>query len=220
MKVVIVGAGKVGYFLATELLKDGKKVTVVDIREKACVNIANDLGVDAICADASTVQGIQEACEGADIFVALTGKDEDNLIACQIAKQHYKIKTTISRINNPKNNLITSYFGVDKFFCGTDVIVELIENEIEFEGMSINTKIANSEHVIVEFYLSPSSSACEKKLSEYKFVKDSKVVVITSSDGKTITPSGDTIMHAGDNMLMVCRKKYLYDVWKVMVKVD
>lgn len=218
MKIVIVGAGKVGFFLASELVLKGQNVTVVDIRPKACSHIANSLGVETVCADASTVQGLSDVCNETDILVALTGNDENNLITCQIAKKYYNVPTTISRINNPKNNDIASMFGVDKHFCGTDIIVNLVENEIEFKGMKIVTSFDNTDHVIVEFNLSSNSEACEKKLSEYKFVKDAKVVVITSSDGKTITPQGDTVMHADDNMLMVCRRRYIKDIWEEMVK--
>ncbi len=218
MKIVIVGAGKVGFFLASELVLKGQNVTVVDIRPKACSHIANSLGVETVCADASTVQGLSDVCNETDILVALTGNDENNLITCQIAKKYYNVPTTISRINNPKNNDIASMFGVDKHFCGTDIIVNLVENEIEFKGMKIVTSFDNTDHVIVEFNLSSNSEACEKKLSEYKFVKDAKVVVITSSDGKTITPQGDTVMHANDNMLMVCRRRYIKDIWEEMVK--
>ena len=218
MKIVIVGAGKVGFFLASELVFKGQKVTVVDVRQKACEHIANSLGVETVCADASTVQGLSSVCADVDILVALTGNDENNLITCQIAKKYYKVPTTISRINNPKNNDIASMFGVDKHFCGTDIIVDLVDNEIEFKGMRIVTKIEGTDHVIVEFKLSPASAACEKKLMDYKFVKDAKVVVITSSDGKAITPQGDTVMHAGDDMLMVCTKRRIEDLWEAMVK--
>lgn len=218
MKIVIVGAGKVGFFLASELVLKGQNVTVVDIRPKACSHIANSLGVETVCADASTVQGLSDVCNETDILVALTGNDENNLITCQIAKKYYNVPTTISRINNPKNNDIASMFGVDKHFCGTDIIVNLVENEIEFKGMKIVTSFDNTDHVIVEFNLSSNSEACEKKLSEYKFVKDAKVVVITSSDGKTITPQGDTVMHANDNILMVCRRRHIKDIWEEMVK--
>ncbi len=218
MKIVIVGAGKVGFFLASELVLKGQNVTVVDIRPKACSHIANSLGVETVCADASTVQGLSDVCNETDILVALTGNDENNLITCQIAKKYYNVPTTISRINNPKNNDIASMFGVDKHFCGTDIIVNLVENEIEFKGMKIVTSFDNTDHVIVEFNLSSNSEACEKKLSEYKFVKDAKVVVITSSDGKTITPQGDTVMHADDNILMVCRRRHIKDIWEEMVK--
>ena len=218
MKIVIVGAGKVGFFLASELLNKGQNVKVVDIRQKACSHIANTLSVETVCADASTVQGLADVCVDIDILVAVTGNDENNLITCQIAKKYYNVPTTISRINNPKNNAIAHIFGVDKHFCGTDIIVDLVENEIEFKGMKIVTTFENTDHVIVEFDLSEHSDACEKKLSEYKFVKNSKIVVITSSDGNTITPQGDTVMHAGDNILMVCRRRYLEDIWEAMVE--
>lgn len=219
MKVVIVGAGKVGFFLAEELRKKGQHVVVIDNRAKACANIANELDVETVCADASTVQGLSSACEGANILVALTGSDENNFIACQIAKQYYKVPLTISRINSPKNNKIADLFGVDKSFCGTDIIVNLVENEIQFEGMKIASRIENSNYVIIEFKLSPKSNACEKTLIDYKFIKDSKVVVITSSDGKTITPQGNTVMHAGDDILMVAQEKHIAEIWKAMVEV-
>ena len=218
MKIVIVGAGKVGFFLASELVSKGQKVTVVDFRQKACEHIANSLGVETVCADGSTVQGLSSVCSDIDILVALTGNDENNLISCQIAKKYYKVPTTISRINNPKNNDIAHMFGVDKHFCGTDIIVDLVDNEIEFKGMRIVTKIEGTDHVIVEFKLSPTSPACDKKLMDFKFVKDAKVVVITSSDGQAMTPQGDTIMHAGDDMLMVCTKRRIEDLWEAMVK--
>lgn len=218
MKIVLVGAGKVGYFLAKELHAKGYKVTVIDIRDKSAAEVANDLGIETSCGDGSTVQVLTPLCKDTDVFVALTGKDETNVIACQIAKKVCNVPITIARINNPRNNEIVSFFGVDKHFCGTDVFVDLVENEIEFEGMRIVTKIENSDHVIVEFKLSVKSTACFTTLAQYNFVKDSKVVVITSSDGNTITPQGDTIMYPGDDILMVCPKSALEDVWKVMVK--
>ena len=136
----------------------------------------------------------------------------------EIAKKYYKVPLTISRINSPKNNKIAELFGVDKSFCGTDIIVDLVENEIEFEGMKIASRIDNTDYVIIEFKLSPKSEACEKTLMEYKFIKDSKLVMLTSASGEVITPQGNTVMNAGDNILMVCREKSVGDIWKAMVK--
>lgn len=218
MKIVIVGAGKVGYYLTQELQKKGHRVVVVDNRDKAAAYIANGLGVEAVCGDGSTTQVISSVCKDASVFVALTGKDEVNVISCQIAKRYCGVPFTIARVNNPRNNEIVDFFGVDRHYCSTDVFVDLVENEIEFEGMRVVTRIENSNHVIVEFKLSENSDACGKTLAEYKFVKDSKVVVITSKDGKTITPQGDTVMNAGDDMLMVCQHSALEAVWKVMVR--
>lgn len=219
MKIVIVGAGKVGFFLAEELRKKGQEIVVIDNRSKACLEIANALDVETVCADASTVQGLSEACKDADILVALTGSDENNFITCQIAKKYYKVPLTISRINSPKNNKIAELFGVDKSFCGTDIIVDLVENEIEFEGMKIASRLEGTDYVIIEFKLSPKSDACEKTLMEYKFIKDAKVVLITNSKGEASTPQGNTVMHAGDCMLMVCHEKNLEEIWESMVEV-
>ncbi|HPE27963.1 MAG TPA: TrkA family potassium uptake protein [Saccharofermentans sp.] len=218
MKIVIVGAGKVGYYLTKELLKKGHKVVVIDTREKAAAQIANDLNTDSICGDGSTNQVLSQACDNANVFVALTGKDEVNVIACQLAKKYFSVPLTIARVNNPRNNEIVNYFGVDRHYCSTNMFVDLVDNEIEYEGMRIVTRLNSTSHIIVEFKLSEYSSACGKTLAEYKFVKDSKVVIITTSEGKIITPQGDTIMNANDVILLVCPNSAIESVWKEMVK--
>jgi len=218
MKVVIVGAGKVGYYLTKELLSKGFKVAIIDHRQEACERIANDLNVDTICGDGSDVAVLHEICNDCHSFVAATGKDEVNFIACQLAKNSLNIEMTIARVNNPRNIEIVELFGVDQYFCSTSVFVDLIENEIYLEGLRVSKKIKNSKYCIINFVLSDKSDAAGKKIMEYKFIKDSKIVAIDPKDGPTFTPDGNTVMNAGDELYMVCQEKYLEQIWKVMVR--
>lgn len=217
MKVVIAGAGKIGTFLARELKEKDIKVVLIENDSEVCEKISDKLNIETVCSDAADYGTLSRVCEGARTFVAVTGKDEVNLIACQIAKKSLEVPVTIARINNPHNNEVAPLFGVDKFFCGTSVFVDLVENEIELEGLRVVVRIENSDHVIVQFELSPKSKACGQKLMDFKFIKDSKVVVITSEEKGTFTPNGETVMNAGDNMLMVCHKDNVEAVWKAMV---
>lgn len=218
MKVVIIGAGKVGYYLTKELRQKGYKIVVVDNRQKACEHIANDLGVDTVLGDGSEMAVLKEVMEDCHSFVAATGKDEVNFIACQLAKSNFDVAMTIARVNNPRNNEIVELFGVDQYFCSTDVFVDLIENEIYLEGLRIVKNIPNSKYCIIDFELSPKSDAAGKKLMEYKFIKHAKVVAISPKDGETYTPDGNSVMNGGDEMFMVCRNSSLEAIWKVMVR--
>lgn len=217
MKLVIIGAGKVAFYLIRELTHD-HEIIIIEQSEDSATKIANQLNVVVIKGDGTIPSVLGPVCKDANMLIALTGKDENNLIACEIAKRNFGVPLTIARVNNPRNLEVMEKFGVDKSYSGTKILAEMIEQEIDHLGLRIVHKIRKSDKVLVEFVLSPTSKACEKKLENYSFVNDSKVVVITSADGKVITPRGSTVMHAGDLMMMVCSNKNVELIWKEMVK--
>ncbi len=217
MKLVIIGAGKVAYYLIRELTHE-HEIVIIEQNEDSATKIANQLNVVVIKGDGTIPSVLGPACKDADMLIALTGKDENNLIACEVAKRNFGVPLAIARVNNPRNLEVMEKFGVDKSYSGTKILAEMIEQEIDHLGLRIVHKIRKSDKVLVEFILSPTSKACEKKLENYSFVNDSKVVVITSADGKVITPRGSTVMHGGDLMMMVCSNKNVELIWKEMVK--
>src|SRR5664280_694161 len=218
MKLVIVGAGKVAYYLIRELTRE-HEIIIVEQDETAAVRIANQLAVVGVHGDGTSAAVLEPLCHGADMLIALTGKDENNLIACQVAKRHLHVPLTLARVNNPRNLEVMEKFGVDKSFSGTKVLAEMIEQEIDYLGLRIVHQINNSDRVLIEFSLSPHSKACDKNLLDYEFIAGSRVVVITTKDGSVITPDGTTIMHAGEQIMMVCAKKSIESVWKAMVRI-
>jgi len=218
MKLVIVGAGKVAYYLIRELTRE-HEIIIVEQDEAAAAKIANQLTAVVVHGDGTIATVLEPLCHGADMFIALTGKDENNLIACQIAKRMFHVPVTLARVNNPKNLEVMEKFGVDKSFSGTKVLAEMIEQEIDYLGLRIVHTIANSDRVLIEFNLSPSSKAVGKTLLEYDFITGARVVVVTDADGNVITPEGSTVMHAGEQFMMVCSKKSIEAIWKEMVRV-
>jgi trk system potassium uptake protein TrkA len=217
MKLVIIGAGKVAYYLIRELTHE-HEITIIEQDELSATKIANQLSVVVIKGDGTIPSVLGPACEDADMLIALTGKDENNLIACQVAKKHFGVPLTIARVNNPRNLEVMERFGVDKSYSGTKILAEMIEQEIDHLGLRIVHRIKKSDKVLIEFTLSPTSKACEKALENYTFINDSKVVVITTTDGKVVAPRGSTVMHGGELMMMVCSYKYVEPIWKEMVK--
>lgn len=217
MRIVIIGGGKVAFYLIKEFVQE-HEVVIIEQNEKAANRIANQLSAEVIFGDGSIYSVLAPACVGARMIVALTGKDETNLIACQIAKRHCGVPVAIARVSNPRNLEVMKRFGVDKSFSGTKILAEMIEQEIDYEGMKIVHRIQESDYVLVEFELSPKSKACEKTLAEYSFPSGAKVVVKTTIAGDMVTPRGDTVMHAGELMVLVCSKKSIEQIWKEMVR--
>ena len=217
MKIVIVGAGKLAYYLIREL-ETSVEIVIIDKDPEAAMKFADESVSEVINGDGSSYPVLSEACKGAHMIVALTNQDETNMIACQIAKNHLGVSKAFARVNNPKNRSIMEHFGVDRAFSGTQILASMIEQEIDFEGLRIVHRIKNSDHVLIEFVLSENSDACDKSMIQYKFIHGSRVVVMAGADGDTITPVGDTVMHAGDQIMMVCRKKDIEAIWKAMVQ--
>ena len=216
MKIVIVGAGKLAFYLIREL-EAIHKIVIIDKDPEAAKHFADNLVSEVICGDGSAYPVLKNACDNTDMIVALTEKDETNMLACQIAKNHLDVRIAIARVNNPKNKAVMERFGIDYAFSETQILAHLIEQEIDYQGLRIVHRIKNSDRVLVEFILSENSDACGKTLAEYKFVHDARVVVMADEDGKTITPVGDSIMLAGAQIMMVCAHKDIEQIWKAMV---
>ncbi len=216
MKIVIVGGGKVAFYLIKEFVQE-HDVVIIEQNEKAASRIANQLSAEVVYGDGSVYSVLAPACVGAKMIVALTGKDETNLIACQIAKRHCGVPIAIARVNNPRNLDVMKRFGVDKSYSGTKILAEMIEQEIDYEGLRIVHRIQESDHILVEFNLSAKSKACEQTLADYTFPSGAKVVVMNTSSGEMLAPRGDTVMHAGQLMVLVCHRKNIEQIWKEMV---
>ena len=132
MRVCIVGGGKVGYYLAKTLLEHGHTPVLIEDDPAMCRKVADSLDLTVVCGD-GTFAEVQESADVAhcSAMVAVTGRDEDNLIVCQLAKQVFKVKRTVARVNNPKNAAVLKKLGVDIAVSATDNLTHLIEREVE-----------------------------------------------------------------------------------------
>ena len=135
MRVCIVGGGKVGYYLAKTLLEHGHTPVLIEDDPAMCRKVADSLDLTVVCGD-GTFAEVQESADVAhcSAMVAVTGRDEDNLIVCQLAKQVFKVKRTVARVNNPKNAAVLKKLGVDIAVSATDNLTHLIEREVGHEA--------------------------------------------------------------------------------------
>jgi trk system potassium uptake protein TrkA len=220
MKIIIVGGGKLAYYLIKTLKPHRHDITLIELQKDLCDRIATDFDeVNVYNGDGTNIHVLTAVgCDQADFYVAVTGKDENNLVGCEVAKMRFGVRVTVARVNNPKNLEMFDRLGVNKVFSSTQILADIIEQEIDFAGMRIVFSIPNTSKAIIEFQLAPQSAACNKTLQQYQFPGDSKVVMITHNDGRVEMPHGNQVMHANDIMLLVSDESEFNNIWKTMVR--
>jgi trk system potassium uptake protein TrkA len=220
MRIFIVGGGKLAYYLIKTLRPYRHDITVIESLKDVCERIATDFDeVTVYNGDGTNTRMLDQVdCNNADFYIAVTGQDENNLIGCEIAKQRFHVRTTVARVNNPKNAEMFNRLGVDRVYSSTQILADIIEQEIDYSGMRVAFSIEQTTKSIVEFKLSPRSNAVGQSLMQYTFPGSSKVVMLTRVDKTVEMPRGDLIMHAGDNVLLVCDESEYDAIWKTMVR--
>lgn len=201
MYIVIAGGGKVGYYLVKTLQQYKHKIAVIERKKDLCEKIANQLNICVVNGDCTDIEHLTESMvNDADIFIAVTGKDEDNLIACQLAKRNFGVKRTIARVNNPKNITVFEKLGVDIAVSSTSVIADLIEQEVDYSGMKTLMKLKDGKIALSEMIISSTSPVKNKCLKEIKLPKDCILISVIREDS-VIIPNGETVLLDGDYII-------------------
>ncbi len=207
MYIIVVGGGKVGFHLAKILLSYKHNVVVIETHPGLCERVANQLNVSVCNGDGTTIDKLNEVnASKADILVATTGRDEDNLIACQLAKNYFKVKRTISRVNNPKNICIFEKLGVDLAVSSTSIIADFIEREIDYQGIRTLTSLKSGRIIISEIQVSECAGICGKSLKDVKLPVDN-ILISVIRDEEIIIPNGFTVIQKGDIVLIASSDK-------------
>jgi trk system potassium uptake protein TrkA len=203
MYIIIVGGGKVGYYLTKHLLSAGHEVAVIEKNPKKVENIINDLGGIAIQGDGSDAGPMLEAgMNRADIVVAATGDDEDNLIICQMAKRKFGVKRTIARINNPKNEHIFAVLGIDTAVSYVDALVAQIEREIPAHSLIHLLTLRDVGASFIEKQVPPDSPVIGMTMSDLD-LPEQFLLALVIRDGRALIPRGSTRLEEGDEVVAV-----------------
>ena len=206
MYIIIVGGGKVGYYLSKALLDEGHEILVVEKNAERCEFINSDLGSVCIRGDGCEAATLAEVGTGrADMLMAVTGDDEDNLVACQVAKHKFNVPRTIARISNPKNEAIFKKLGIDVTVSSTNIILEYIEEEVPTHPLTHLLTIRDRGLEIVEVKIPPDSTTVGKAVKELSLPSESVLSLIISKGRKPQVPTVDTIIQAEDQIIAVTR---------------
>lgn len=204
MFVLVVGGGKVGYYLSKELIENGHEVVLMEKDRTRAAQIVDELGSIVVA---------QDGCEGrflrlaganrADIVAAVTGDDEDNLVICQMAKHHFDAPRTIARVNNPKNEDLFRHLGVDEIISPTRMALGSIEQDIPVHEL-LHLAALENELEIIEAQLQADSPAVGKSPSDIVVPEGCSLFAIVRA-GVATPLRADTVLREGDKVLAIGR---------------
>jgi trk system potassium uptake protein len=205
MYIIVAGGGKVGFYLARELIAGGHEVLLIERSGPRCEIIAAELGNVVQRGNADEASVLADAgTNRADVMVAVTGDDEDNLVICQVAKRRFNVPRVIARINNPKNESIFRLLGIDATVSSTDLILSVIEQEIPEQALVPLLRLRHADVEVVDITLPKDSTLDGIALRELRLPPDSLIAFVIRG-GDSIFPSGTTTLRGGDEILALTR---------------
>ena len=205
MYVIVVGGGKVGYYLTKTLLGEGHEVAIVERDEKVCRKLELDLGEILVHADGSTPAGLELAgAARAQVLTAVTGQDETNLVACQVARTFFNVSRTIGRINNPKNEALFRVLNAGTAVSSTQVITDLIQREVDTRRIQKLLPLATGKVNLFEVDMADTSPVVGRNVAELSLPPGSLLVAVLRGDDVIVT-DGRTQLRKGDRLIAVAQ---------------
>jgi trk system potassium uptake protein TrkA len=203
--LIIIGGGQVGFHLARALLAEGHEVLVVEKNLAVSQTVANELGTSAaLHGDGCEVTTLAEAgTSRADMLLAVTGDDEDNLVACQIAKHKFAVPRTLARVRNPRHEPLFRKLGVDVTVSSTSIILEHIEHEMPSHPLMHLMLMRDRGLEIVEITIPAGSKSAGRPVRELTIPPDTMLSLLIRKTQKPIMPDGDTVIEAEDQIVAV-----------------
>ena len=201
--IIIAGAGKVGWNLARELLDKGNEVTVIEDNRNRYTTVEQELEHNIQFGDASELWVLERAgISRADMVIAVTGDDEDNMLICQVAKEKYLVDRIIARVNNPRNKQWFELLGIKPVVSATDLILRLIEHEVPEYGLVHLLDLPEQKLEIIELLLPDDSRAAGSRVGDLEMPEGSLLISVLR-EGKGFVPNAETVLEPGDEILAV-----------------
>jgi trk system potassium uptake protein len=203
MHILVLGAGKVGWNLTRELFDKGHEVTVIESDRDRYLMIEQELEHRIQYGDASELWVLERAgISRADMVIAVTGDDEDNILICQVAKEKYGVERIIARVNNPRNKQHFELLGIQPVVSATDLILRLIEHEVPEYGLVYLLDLPQEQLEIIEMLLPSASRAVGQRVGDLE-MPDGSLLISVLRSGRGFVPGPSTVLEAGDEILVV-----------------
>ena len=203
MYIIIIGAGKVGWNLARELLEKDHEVTVIENNRRRYLTVEQELEHNVQYGDASELWVLERAgIQRADLVIAVTGDDEDNMLICQVAREKYMVKQIIARVNNPRNRQHFDLLGIKPSVSATDLILRLIEHEVPEYGLVHLLDLPEERLEIIEMLLGADSQVTGRRVADLEMPEGSLLISVLR-EGRGFVPGPETVLEAGDEVLAV-----------------
>jgi len=204
MYIIVVGGGRLGYYLVKALLAEGDEVLLIEKDAAICERVNKELGSVCLHGDGCETITLSEAgTSRADMLITVTGDDEDNLVSCQVAKYKFNVPRTIARVRNPSNERLFKMLGVDVTVNTTNIILEHIAREVPSHPVTRLMSLQGKELEIVELRIPPGAPAVGRALKDIELPPRAAISLIIRPDQKPLVPRGDIVIEADDRVLVV-----------------
>ncbi len=205
MFVIVVGGGRVGFYLTKELLAEGHEIVLMEKDLRSAERIRDELGAVVVNRDGSEGTHLSEAgANRAAIVAAVTGDDADNLVVCQMAKHHFDVPRTIARVNNPHNEELFRNLGVDEMISPTRMVLAAIEQDIPVHELLHLANLEGGELELLEAQIAEDSPALGRRPADIDLPEGCTLFVVIRDDrAQSVRP--DTTFREGDKVIAVSR---------------
>jgi trk system potassium uptake protein TrkA len=201
--VIIAGGGKVGWNLARELIAKEHEVTLIEGDRERYLTVEQELEHAIQYGDATELWVLERAgIQRADLVIAVTGDDEDNVLICQLAKDKYLCDRIIARVNNPRNRQYFELLGIQPAVSATDLILRLIEHEVPSYGLVHLLDLRDEQLEIIEIEVGQDSPAAGRQVQDVE-LPDGSLIISVLRNGRGFVPKADTVIEADDEVLLV-----------------
>ena len=217
MYLIVVGGGKVGYYLTQTLLAEGHEVLLIERDPAKVERFVEVLGNVVVAGDgAEAATQMNAGAARADVVIAVTGEDEDNLVICQMAKQKFHVARTIARVNNPKNEQLFRMLGIDVTVSQTNYILNLIEQAIPERSFVHLLSLRHADLAIVDAKIAESSMVAHRAIGEIQLPINT-VIAAVARGPHLIIPSPTTELLPGDDVIAVAHRDQEDDLRRLLV---
>jgi len=200
--IIIVGGGKIGYYLGKALMNQGHEVLIIEKEVRTYERLEDELGSCCMRGDGCETAVLSEAgLNRADVLISTTSHDEDNLVSCQVAKHRFKVPRTISLVNNPINDKIFRKLGVDATISVTNTILEHVEQEIPAHPLIHLLTMSGQMEEVVELVITKDSPAMGKSIGQLRLPPDTTIALLMRENEKPRIPDADTMLKENDRVI-------------------
>jgi trk system potassium uptake protein TrkA len=203
MYVIVAGAGKVGWNLARELIAKDQEVTLIESDHRRYRIVEEELEHAVAYGDATELWVLERAgIRRADLVIAVTGDDEDNILICQVAKEKYGVQRIVARVNNPRNLQHFKLLDVQPAVSATDLILRLIEHEVPEYGLVQLLALEEERLEIIELEVGEGSLVAGRRVQDVA-LPDGALIISVLRGGAGFVPKAESVIQAGDQVLLI-----------------
>ena len=215
-KAIIVGGGKIGYYLTKTLSENDYDLSLVEVDKEISRQVANTLDATVVWGDGTSAITLEKAgVKNCDAVIAVTGRDESNLIICQMAKKMFNVPKTVAKVNNPKNVDALKKLGVDIAVSGTELIIRNLEHEVDNSRIKELIPLNDGKAAVFEVKLPSDYVYDGRELSDIRLPEGCNIISIQRRD-EFIIPRGKTKLMSDDMLLIVSTTSVANEVKRVL----